>query len=579
LEENVHCFEPESTGSNTSQHQENILSSASVVCGKQLSDSVEDTDSKPSETGPLPDVNVNGCPSVKQQCLNLQIADRNSRDVVKCGDKFNTSVSREEPIKVSLPHNSERCTVYAERQPTKNSCKRNSYPTKSKYSVSEFTGSIRNTAVEGRRRCPCLCETASRSMRNEGSKKHISLLENKVKISVDNNKTLHITSSNNSNDKAPSAYVISKNSHHPCIPNLSGNLKNSSHESSYVKDVIRRFSVHDKLKVKNCKIRNSCPQTSTIQIHSVQTLGLKYNNCEKLYEQCNADEQLNTRLVLNKSTSPVPPPTRALFIEVEAASLKDDLLTNGVHRESESCTHEANIEVHYTLLNEEEKCSDSFSLLSSHLQKYGIPSSDRSSITKDISSTEVAAAEMSCISKPLPKHEQQIFISSYDLGCLGTLDKPQFPLQKENTRMDEVYNHYEPMNESYRRNCHELEPMSLYESIHRRVNGRNETECGKGKKTYSECNIRVDDCGNAYEECNPRDTNHRNGDILNSRTLSTHDNPICQAYNFGGVSLQVFMFSFTRVISLFTITNRTVLTYILNYPIKYTVCYDISYLF
>jgi hypothetical protein len=38
-----------------------------------------------------------------------------------------------------------------------------------------------------------------------------------------------------------------------------------------------------------------------------------------------------------------------------------------------------------------------------------------------------------------------------------------------------------------------------------------------------------------------------NGDKLNSRTLSTYDIPIYQAYNFGGVSLQLFMFSFTRV--------------------------------
>ncbi|PNF38631.1 hypothetical protein B7P43_G02311 [Cryptotermes secundus] len=536
LEENVHCFEPKPAGKNTSQHQENILFCTSVICGKQSNDSVEDTDHKSSEKGPLPNVTVNGCPSVKQQCLNIQTVEINSRAMVKCGDKFNMSVRREEPIKVPLVSNSKRSISYAEGQPTKNSCKRNSYHTESKYSVSEPTGSIHSATVEGRRQCSCLYETASRSVRNAGSKKHRVLLENKVKISVDNNKTLHITSSINSNDKPPNTSVISTNSHHICIPNFSGNLTNSNPESSYVKDVIRRFSVHDNLKVKNCTIRNSCPQPSKMQIHSIPSLGLQHNNCEKLSEHCNADKQLDTTFVVNKPTSPVPQPSKALFIKDEAVSLKDDLLTNGLHRKSECCTHEANREVHCTLLNEEEKCSDNFSLVNSQLQKHRSPSSDiSSSMTKDISSTEEAAAEKSCIIKQLPRHEQQIFISFYDLGCLGTLYKPHFPLQKENARVDEMYNHYEPMNESFRANYHKLEPVSLYESLDRKVNGGNRTECGKRRKTYSECNIRVDDCGNAYEECKPCDRNHMNGDNLNSRSLSTYNIPIYQTYNFGDV--------------------------------------------
>jgi hypothetical protein len=168
-------------------------------------------------------------------------------------------------------------------------------------------------------------------------------------------------------------------------------------------------------------------------------------------------------------------------------------------------------------------------------------------MTKDISSIEEAAANKSCISKELPRHEQQIFISSYDLGCLGTLCKPQLPLQKANTRMDEIYNHYERMNESFRRYCHELEPVSHSESLDGKVNGGNRIDCGKGQKTYAECSIRVDDCGNAYEECKPCDTNHMNEDNLNNRSLSTDDVPLYQAYNFGGVSIQLFMFSFTSL--------------------------------
>lgn len=113
--------------------------------------------------------------------------------------------------------------------------------------------------------------------------------------------------------------------------------------------------------------------------------------------------------------------------------------------------------------------------------------------------------------------------------------------------MDEIYNHFEPMDELFRRNFHELEPVGLCESLDRKVNGGNRTECGKGKKMHSECNIRADDCGNVYEECKPCDTNHMNGDNLKSRTLSTYNIPMYQAYNFGGVSLQLFMFLFTRV--------------------------------
>jgi hypothetical protein len=100
LEENVNGFEKHPAGTNTSQHEENNLSGASVVCGKESSDSVKDTDSKSSERGTLPDVNVNGRPSVKQQCLNLQTIQRNSRGMVNCGDKFNMTVKREDPIEV-----------------------------------------------------------------------------------------------------------------------------------------------------------------------------------------------------------------------------------------------------------------------------------------------------------------------------------------------------------------------------------------------------------------------------------------------------------------------------------------------
>jgi hypothetical protein len=571
LDKSVHGFEPEPARSNTSQHQENVLSGAILVCGKQSTDSIGDTDSKSSEMGTLLDVNANRGPSVREQCLNLKAVDRNSRDVVKCDDKFNVTLKRHNPIHVCrrnaagtaltcrcIPINRETCTVYAEGQPTEYSCKRSSYPNKSKYSVSEFRNSIQSITVESRRRCSCLFKTASRSVGNGGSKKHTALFENEVKISVDNNENLHIScSNNNNNDVPPNTSVISTNSHHLCIYNLSGNLTDSRTESSCAKDVITGCSVHDERKAENCKIGNSCLQPSAVQNHSVPSLGLQYNDCEKLSEQCNTVEQFGRKPVLNKPTSPVPPPLKLL---VKNISLKDNLHTNGVQAESKPCTHEVNREVLRTPLNEEEKCSDRFSLLSSQLHKHGSPSSDiPSSMAKDISSIEEVAVNKSCINEQSLRHGQQIFISPYDIGCLGTLYKAQPPLQEENARMYEIYNHYEPMNESFKRNCHQLKSVSYYESLDRKVNGGNRTECGKGHKTNAECN--VGDSGNAYEECKPCDTDDLNADIPNDKTLSTYDVPLYQAYNCGSVSFKLSVLIY-KIINLFTITNRIVLPYI-----------------
>jgi hypothetical protein len=544
LEESLHVFEPEPEESNTSQHQENILSDTNIACSKQSTYFVEDTDSNSSEKSTLPDMNVNAYSSVKQQCLNVQILERNSSDREKCSDKFNVTVKRQKPIEVygrksgciavtwqSLSSNRENCTDYAEEQQIENET--NNYLTKSKYSVSKCMDSIHNTTVGDRRRCSCPYETASIPARNEQSNEHVPLFESKVNISVDNNENVHITFSNNSKHKPPDTSVISTDSYHLCTPDLSENLTYSGTEPSCVKDGNTERSVHDKLNIKNCKICNNFLKPSKTQKQFPPSLGLQCTNCDKLSQQHTTDEQLQTRSVLINRTS-APPPLNLLFVKVEAIPFKNDLNGNELLTESESCAHEENREVYCTHLTKEEKCSVTSSLLSSKLRKYGSPASDiPSSMPQNISSTQETAVKESCISEKLPRHEKKKFISSYDFGCLSTLYEPRLPLQKENTRLDEIYNHYEPMNESNRRNYNKLKPVNLYESLDWKVTGTNRTEC----------NISVDDCGNIYEECKPRDTNNMN---TNNRMLSTYDVPLYKTYNSGDVSYHIFMFSSAR---------------------------------
>jgi hypothetical protein len=540
LEESLRGFEPKPGESNASQHQENNLSNTSVICRKQSTDSVEDICYKSPEIGTLPDVNVNAYSSVNQQCLNVRFLERNSRDKAKCGDRFNVTGKRKVPTEVSgrksdcftpiwrPPSDSESFTVYAERQPIKTSCKANSYLTKSKYSISKFMDSIDNTAVGDGGQCSCLFETASMPARNEENEKNVALLESKVNISVDNNETVHITFSNKS--KHHNTSVISTNPHHLCRPNLFENLTYSGTESSCVKDGITERSVHDKLNAENCKIYNNFLRPSKTQNQIFPTSGLQCTDCEKLSQQHTTDEQLQTRSVLINPTTPL----NLLFIKVEAISSKNDLHRNGLQTESESCTYEGKRLVHCTHINNEEKYSLNSSLLSSQLHVYGSRASDTPScVPKNISSTQETAARKSCIGEQLPRHEQKIFISSYDFGCLSTLHKPQLPLQKENTGLNEIYNHYEPMNKSISRNYNKLKPVNLYESLHWKITGTNRTEC----------NIRVDECGNVYEECKPRDTNDMN---TNNRTLSKYDVPQYQTYNSVDVSSHVFTFAPTR---------------------------------
>jgi hypothetical protein len=592
LEGSLCGFKPEPAESSTSQHQENILSGTRVACSKQLTASIADTDCESSEIGSVPPVSVKASSSAKQECLNLQISEKSFRHVVKCDDKCNVTVTTENPAEAcgkkvngvaltcrALPSKKESCKIHAEGQPIeKYSCKPNSYIKKPKYADSEFTEDNHSDTFEERRLCSCLYEAVSRSTTNEGSEMHVALLESKMKISVDNNETVHITFSSNSNDNCPDTSDISTNSHNFCTPNLPENLTYSRNDLPCVKDVIREHSIPEKLEDKNGKSHYSFLQPSKVQNASVLSLGLQCNNREELPEQ---------------QTSPVPEPLHTRFMKIEAIPLKNYLHANEFEEESDFGSHEANRVDHGTHVNIEDKCVDNISLLSNEVQKYGnITSNGPSFMTKCILFIEETAAGKSCISEQLPRHKPQSFISSYDLGCLSMWYEPQFPVWKESSKMDEIYNHYEPMNQSVRRNCHKEKAVCLSESVRRnchkekavrlsesvrrnchkekavrlseparrnchkekavhlsesvdcKISDVTRTECISVQKTHAERNTAFDYCGNTYEECRPRDTSDVNAD----RTLSAYDVPLYQVCGSQSVSFQLFMFSSIRLL-------------------------------
>lgn len=531
LDESVHSSEPEPAQNNTSKYQENIMTDTPTACGKQLTDSVDDTDSKRSKSCTLQEVNKNRFSSVKERCkfYDLQSVERNSKDTVKCRDK--TTFMRQKPffqvcrrkvVNTVLKHRSspiisERCAIFEVGEPNNNFCKRNTYPIKSKHSVFEFANIIPNTTVKDTERSSSLYETVYRPMENEGNKKHRALLRNKPKISMDNNvsKPSGDTSAN------------STNSSHLCKHNFSRNLTNSGTELSCAKDVIREYSVHDMQKVENFKISNNL-QSSTAEKHSVPTSVLQDNGCQKQSEQ---NAPISTALL----------PLR-VQCTTDKAHASDDIHKNGFQTGSELSTYEVNTEVQHTPPNEEEKYSDHFPFPMKQLYEHVNPSREMlSSMTKKISHTEEVTENKSCSDDEPQKHEQHIFISSYDLGCPNTTCKPQLPLQKECVKMDEIYNYYKPMNESFRKNCPQFEPTSQSESLDTEVSGESRTEYGKGLKTDTVWNVKTGICENAYEECNPCDAH-----ISSSRIFPTcKDVPLYQAYNFGTVSLELFLLSFT----------------------------------
>jgi hypothetical protein len=516
LNESVHGFEPEPTGKNTSKQEENIMANTGTVCSKQSIDSVDDADLKCSELCAMQGVNENECPTVKDRCkfFSLRSVERGSKDTVKRTD--NTTSIRQKPfqickknmIHVALEHRSspiisERGTVLEARESNNSFCRRNSYPTKSNKSVFEFTNIIPNTTVKDSKRSSTVCETVRRSLVNEGTKEHKAWQRNKLKISVHNISSLLGTTSANST-----------RSNHLCEYKSSRNVIDSGSELYCAQDAIRECSIHDKGTVKHFKFPNSL-QSSTAGKNSVLSSVSQDNSC------CQEKSEPKT----HTSTTLLPLKVQCT---TDQAHDSDDVQTNGFHTGSESSTQEVNTEVKSTTTNEEDMCSDHFHSPSKQLYEHVSPlSSILHSTTNEISHTEEASENKSCNNEKSPKHERTVFISSYDLGCPNIQCKSQLPLQKECVKMDEMYNYYEPMNESFSKNYPPCKPVSPCKSLDRKVSGEGET------KYDIVCNVKSGNCYNAYEECRPRDAG-----ISSRSTLATYkDFPLYQAYNFGTVSI------------------------------------------
>jgi hypothetical protein len=532
LDECVHGFEPEPRGDTMSEHQKNFSVDPKIVCAEESTDSACDTDCVTAKECTLLDVNEHRLPFVKEQCRHFdpRIVEKNCRDVVKFSDKCNT-VKRQEYVKVcrkkavdftSSQFIRKRCAVFEGGESHNSLYKRQNYYTNSKYSSLQFAD-ISNMTVKDRKRSLSMYETVRRSLGNTGSEKHACYLKNKLNISVNNNKPSYIicgdnnnnnnNSSNKSSNKPPkSTSLISTDSCLLSVSELSRNLTNSGNESLHAKDVIRESLFHESVKDEKYEISNKL-QSSTVQNHSVPSLVLQNNCCQKVTEQCDAVTRLASRL--NTPTSTVPSPFKVQHKTIKTHYSEDNLHVDRLERESRSCIYKVKIEVQCTLLNEEENCSDHAFSLSNQLYNSGSPRSDRlSSVTKEISYTEELSIDKLCDIQQSPKTEQQIFVSSCDLHCTNTV---QLPLQEGSVESDELCSDYKPMNESYRRNCYQFKPGTS-------------SELNKSSNA-------VYDCGNEYEECKPCDTGDMNAGMSKSSMLSIYDVPLYQVYNFARVSL------------------------------------------
>lgn len=511
VDESLHSFESEPAQSNVPKHQENIVTDAATFRSKQSSVSVDDTDSKCSELCTVQEVNQNRFSTVRERCkfFDLKSVESYSKDTVKRKD--NVTFNRQKPLqdckrKVtdtplnqrSSPIISERRTVF-EVGEANILCKRNSYPTKSKIPVSEFTNITPNTTVKDREISSSPYQTYYRSIENERSKKHTARLQNKLDISI----------SCNVSKLSGVSSVNSIMSSHLCTHNFSRNLTTSGTELSCAKDAIGESSIRDKQKVGNFNISNNL-QSSTMEDRILPSSVLQDNGCQK---QSESNVSISTTLL-----------PLTVKCTTDKAHTLDELSTNGFHTGSETSTYEVQKEIQqHAPPNEEEKCSDRIPFDSKQVYEHVRQSSDMlSSMTKEIShNEEVAGKESYNIEEP-QKHEQQIFISSYYLGYPNTTCNPQLLLQKECVKIYEIYNDCKPMNES----------LIAEES------GESITEYDKGINTDSGI------CENVYEECDPCLWKY-NVNISDSGVLRHYKNvPLYQAYNFGTVSLELFLLLF-----------------------------------
>jgi hypothetical protein len=527
LDKSVRGLERESRGNTISKHQKSVSVDSKIVCRKEATDSVRDTDCMTSEVRTVPDVNRHKLLSVKEQCKHFdpQIAEENSRDVVKRGDKRDTlerqehvQVGREKAVDTISKHRSsqfirKRCAIF-EGGETHSLCKKQNCYTNSGHSASHFTNNISNTTVTGRRRSLSKYETVNRSVGNNGNgrENHIGCFKNKLNISVDNNKkpspiicsSIGSSSSsssrnNNHNNKPPKSIppIITD----LCHSSLSKSARNSTNSG------IESF--HENGEVEKHESSNEF-QSSIVENQTIPCSELQNNCCQEVLEECDAVIQLDSGLTV--PTSAVSLPLKVEYKTVKTYCLGDNHDADGLQTESTSCIYKVRTEVQCSTPDEEEKRSERGSSLSNQrCTNSGSPSGDGlSSVSKEISYTEVLSVDTDNIEQS-PETERQIFVSSFEPQFTSTA---HLSSQEESDDTDKLHNDYKPMNASFRRNCYQFKPITPSSGL------LNNDASG------------ADDCGNEYEECQPCYTS----DKSNSSKLSACDIPLYQRYDFGRVS-------------------------------------------
>jgi hypothetical protein len=525
LDKSVHGFERDPRGNTISNHQKSFSVDPKIVCRKEATDSVHDTDGMTSEVCTLVHVNKHKSPSVKEQWeyFELKIVEtKKFRDVVKFGDRYNT-LKRQECDKVgwkkAVGCTSEhrpsqfiikKCAVFEGAGP-RCLCKRQNSYRNSRYSVSHFTDIINiSTATDRRtRRSLSVHEIVCRSLGDNaiGSEKHTDFWINKLNISVDNKRKSSpiICSSSSSNNSDNNNTKNSKPPKSPSLiitdylPKLSRNSTNSAIESFHDSGKVEKHDVSNKL------------QSSIVQNQTIPFSVLQNNHCQKVLEECDAVTQLDSRLIIPTSAGSCP--FKVQYKTIKTYSLGDNQDADGLQTESWSCICKVKIEIQCPPLNEEEKLSEHGVSLSNLHYSDGSPSSDMlSSVTKEISYTEELSIDIGNMEQ-LPENEELIFVSSCNPHYTSSA---HLPSQEESVETDELYD-YLPMNESFRRNCYQFKPVTPSELLNKNASG-------------------ADDIENEYEEWKPLYMNVISLGIYKNSMLSAGVVPLYQVYDFGRVS-------------------------------------------
>jgi len=632
LDKSVRGLERESRGNTISKHPKSVSVDPKIVCRKEATDSVRDTDCMTPEVRTMPDVNKQKLPSVKEQCkyFDSQSAEENFRDVVKRGDKCDTlkrqeyvHVGRKKAVDTISKHRSsqfirKRCAIF-EGGETHSLCKKQNWYTNSGHSASHITNNISNTTVTDRRRGVSKCETVNRSVANNGSgnEKHIGCFKNKLNISVDNNKkpspiissSISSSSSNSSSSRnnKPSKSIppVITDLCHSSLSKSSRNSTNSGIESFHESGEVEKHESGEVEKHENGEVEkhengevekhesgeaekhesgevekhengevekhesgevekhengevekhengevekhesgeaekhesgefekhengevekhesgevekhesSNEFQSSIIQNQTIPCSVQQNSCCQEVLEECDAVTQLDSRLTTPTSTVSVP--LKVEYKTLKTYRLGDNQDADGLQTESTSCIYEVRIELKCSPPNEEEKPSEHGSSLSNQHCNNDSPSGDGlSSVSKEILYTEVFSIDTGNIEQS-PETEQQIFVSSCEPQCTSTA---HLPSQEESDETNKLHNDYKPMNASFRRNCYQFKPITpSSELLNKNASGAN-------------------DCGNEYEELQPRYTNDIRSGKSNSSIHSAYDFPLYQLYDFERVS-------------------------------------------